>query len=464
MKKYLKIFIIFGILLIVAGVSIYFYINRYPLRNASGNTKSLTKEEILSYDKFYEGISINNIDLKDLTKEEAINKIKENLQVEDKFTFKYNDYVKNFIPKDIEFSYDYENLVNEAFKLGRSGNAKERMETLKNLLANPKNFEVKSSYNLEKLNEIIKEVSEKLNSEPVDEKIDFSKEKASVIDGKLGIKVETEKITNNFKAIPVKFNLEIPVSVTEYKKLDRNLVSSIKGVIGEATTKFDYQPNRNTNIKIAANKMNEFVVNPGETFSFANVLGEVSSSTGYKPAGTFVNDKVVDSIGGGICQVSSTLYQALVKSDLKIVERNQHSMRVDYCTIGLDAMYYAGSSDLKFKNNFDFPIIIKSYVSNGSLTFKVFGDTDKKNYEISLFTSGVSTIPMPIEEIEDPELPEGEKVIVEKGFNGYRGSSYIKRGNGEAVLLNSDYYKPKKQVVKVGTKKEPTEEKEKEND
>ena len=65
MKKYLKIFIIFGILLIVAGVSIYFYINRYPLRNASGNTKSLTKEEILSYDKFYEGISINNIDLKD---------------------------------------------------------------------------------------------------------------------------------------------------------------------------------------------------------------------------------------------------------------------------------------------------------------------------------------------------------------------------------------------------------------
>ena len=161
-------------------------------------------------------------------------------------------------------------------------------------------------------------------STKADEKIDFSKEKASVIDGKLGIKVETEKITNNFKAIPVKFNLEIPVSVTEYKKLDRNLVSSIKGVIGEATTKFDYQPNRNTNIKIAANKMNEFVVNPGETFSFANVLGEVSSSTGYKPAGTFVNDKVVDSIGGGICQVSSTLYQALVKSDLKIVENKEN--------------------------------------------------------------------------------------------------------------------------------------------
>lgn len=149
-------------------------------------------------------------------------------------------------------------------------------------------------------------------------------------------------------------------------------------MIGEATTKFDNQPNRNTNIKIAAGKVNEFVVNPGETFSFSKELGEVSKNTGYKPAGTFLNHKIVDSIGGGICQVTSTLYQALVKSDLKIVERNQHSMRVPYCTIGLDAMYYEGQSDLKFQNTFDFPIVIKSYVSNGELTFKIFGDTDKK--------------------------------------------------------------------------------------
>ena len=137
-------------------------------------------------------------------------------------------------------------------------------------------------------------------------------------------------------------------------------------------------------------------------------------------------------------------------------------MRVPYCTIGLDAMDYEGSSDLKFQNTFDFPIVITSYVSNGERTFRILGDTDKKNYDIKLFTTDVSRIPMPIEEVPDPSLPEGKKVVVEKGFPGYRGSSYKQKGNGKAELLNSDYYKPKKQIVKVGTKKEVKETIEKE--
>lgn len=461
MKKYLKIFgIVSGIVvvLLVGTITGYFLLNRHPLSNAAGETKNLKKEELLAYDKFYEGIFINNVDLKGLTKEEAINKVKESLGINNEFTLTRGNYTKKFLPKDIDFSYDYENLVNQAFNIGRFGTDDERIETLKNLLKNPKKFEVKSTYDLSKLNEIISEISEKLNSDPIDEKFSFSDDKISVIEGKIGLKVENEKIVDNFKTVPVKFNFEIPAIVTEYKKIDKTLLSSIKGVIGEATTKFDNQPNRNTNIKIAAGKVNEFVVNPGETFSFSKELGEVSKNTGYKPAGTFLNNKIVDSIGGGICQVTSTLYQALVKSDLKIVERNQHSMRVPYCTIGLDAMYYEGQSDLKFQNTFDFPIVIKSYVSKGELTFKILGDTDKKNYNIKLFTSNVSKIPMPIEEIQDPSLPEGKKVIVEKGFPGYRGSSYKQKDNEKPVLLNSDYYKPKKQIVKVGTKKASTEE------
>ena len=460
MKRYIKIFAVLGIFLIVT-ISGYFLLNRNPLSNATGHTKNLKKEELLTYDKFYEGIYINNIDLKDLTKEEALNKIKQSLEMGSEFTLKHGNYEKKFLPKDIDFSYNYENLVNEAFNIGRSGSDDERIETLKNLIKNPKKFDVKSTFDLSKLNSIISEVSKTLNSEPIDEKFFYSNEKVSILDGKVGLKVEKDKIIENFKNSPVKFNFEIPTEVIEHKKIDKSLLTSIKGVIGEATTKFDNQPNRNTNIKISAGKINEFVVNPGETFSFSKQLGEISSNTGYKPASSFINSKIVDSIGGGICQVSSTLYQALVKSDLKIVERNQHSMRVPYCTIGLDAMFYEGQSDLKFQNTFDFPVVIMSYVSNKEITFKILGDTDKKNYNIKLFTSDVSRIPMPIEEIEDSNLPEGKKVIVQKGFPGYRGSSYKQKDNEDPVLLNSDYYKPKKQVVKVGKKKSVTEETEK---
>lgn len=421
MKKYLKVFgIVSGIsgILLIGVITAYFLLNRYPLSNATGETKNLKKEELLAYDKFYEGIFINDIDLKGLTKEEAISKIKQSLEVKNEFTLTRDNYTKKFLPKDIDFSYNFENLVYQAFNIGRFGTEDERIEILKNLLKNPKKFEIKATCDLSKLNEIVSEVSEKLNSDPIDEKFSFSNDKISVTEGKVGVKVENEKIVDNFKTVPVKFDFQIPATITEYKKIDKTLLSSIKGVIGEATTKFDNQPNRNNNIK------------------------------------------VVDSIGGGICQVSSTLYQALVKSDLEIVERNQHSMRVPYCTIGLDAMYYDGQSDLKFRNKFDFPVVITSYVSKGELTFKILGDTDKKNYDIKLFTSDVSRIAMPIEEIKDPNLPEGKRVVVEKGFPGWRGSSYKQKENEKPVLLNSDYYKPKKQVVKVGTKKAVTEEKE----
>lgn len=447
MKKYLKVFgIVSGIsgILLIGVITAYFLLNRYPLSNATGETKNLKKEELLAYDKFYEGIFINDIDLKGLTKEEAISKIKQSLEVKNEFTLTRDNYTKKFLPKDIDFSYNFENLVYQAFNIGRFGTEDERIEILKNLLKNPKKFEIKATCDLSKLNEIVSEVSEKLNSDPIDEKFSFSNDKISVTEGKVGVKVENEKIVDNFKTVPVKFDFQIPATITEYKKIDKTLLSSIKGVIGEATTKFDNQPNRNNNIKVAAGKVNEFVVNPGETFSFSKELGEVSKNTGYKPAGTFLNNKVVDSIGGGICQVSSTLYQALVKSDLEIVERNQHSMRVPYCTIGLDAMYYDGQSDLKFRNKFDFPVVITSYVSKGELTFKILGDTDKKNYDIKLFTSDVSRIAMPIEEIKDPNLPEGKRVVVEKGFPGWRGSSYKQKENEKPVLLNSDYYKPKK--------------------
>lgn len=344
MKKYIKIFAILGIFLI-GTISGYILLNRNPLSNAKGYTKNLKKEELLTYDKIYEGIYINNIDLKDLTKEEALNKIKQSLEMGSEFTLKHGNYEKKFLPKDIDFSYNYENLVNEAFNIGRSGSDDERIETLKNLIKNPKKFDVKSTFDLSKLNSIITEVSEKINSEPIDEKFSFSEGKISVVDGKVGLKVESEKILDNFNTVPVKFDLEIPTIVTEYKKIDKTLLSSIKGVIGEATTKFDNQPNRNNNIKIAANKINEFVVNP---------------------------------------------------------------------------------------------------------------------YDIKLFTTDVSRIPMPIEEVPDPSLPEGKKVVVEKGFPGYRGSSYKQKGNEKAELLNSDYYKPKKQIVKVGTKKEVKETIEKE--
>lgn len=456
MKSILKNISIICFIFIFSACSLF---QSRPLKNATGNTKDMKKDEVLAYDRMYEGIFINDIDLKDLTREEALEKLKNSIEIKDNFLIKYENYEKNIPISDITFLIEYEKVLDEAFKIGRTGNEDDRLATLENLLTNPKKLVLSVSLNKEKLEEVVTNISKDVETEVVDEKISFSNGKAEVVDGKNGIKVIKTDFLSKFENFDFNFNIDIPVEVAEFKKVDRTLLSSIKGVIGEATTYYDFgDQNRITNLGVAGKQLNEIIIMPNETFSFEKYINNITSENGYKPAATFLNDKVVQSIGGGICQISSTLYQAALKSDMKIVERNQHSLRVYYAPLGLDAMFYEGSSDLKFKNSFDFPVVIISEVGGGAVTFKILGDTTKKNYDVSIYNGGIETIYMPIEEIEDDTMPEGETKVIEKGHNGFRGTSYIKIGSNDAVLLNSDYYKPKKQVVKVGTKKPKTEE------
>lgn len=452
MKKIVKISS--GIMIVVALTSCGLF-NSKPLKNAVGNTKTMKQEEVLAYDKMYEGITINGIDIKDLSKEEVLNKIKTEVKVkEDILTFKLNDFTKVVKATDIDFEYDFENAVKEAYLIGRSGNSDDRIAILQKLLKENKNIEIKSKFNAEKMNKILAEVEKALNKEVKNGTISYAEGKAKVVDGVDGIKVKLSELkskTDNFVAGET---IEVPAEVVEAKKVDKKLAESIKGIIGESTTNYPAgNVNRGTNIVLASKKLNEVLVMPGETFSFYKYVNNITAANGYKMASTFIGNKEVDGIGGGICQVSSTLYMAALKADLEIVERNQHSLRVGYCPLGLDAMYYEGYSDLKFKNTWDFPIVIVTEAGGGSLSFKILGDTTKKNYEVSIWNGGISTIYMPIERIEDPNLEEGKEVVVEYGHNGFKGSSYIKRGNDQVKLLNSDYYSPKKQIVKVGTKK-----------
>ncbi|MCI5997526.1 MAG: VanW family protein [Peptoniphilaceae bacterium] len=449
--KLLKILFALTLIFVLSSCSLF---KQKPLKNATGNTKEMTKEEILLYDKMYEGVTINGIDIKDLSREDVLKKIQNNVQLPQKIMLKSADYSKDISLSEIELNLDYEQAVKDAFNIGRVGSDDDRIALLQILVKTPKNISIKSKFNSEKLSKVIDEISKDLDVVQIDDKIEFSSGKAVVVEGTDGKAVDKYLLEGLFYNFNENLSAEIPIKVIEHKKIDKSLVSAIKGVIGESTTYFDaYDTNRNTNIAIAAKTVSDIVIMPGEIFSFSDILADVTTEKGYKPAGTFLEDKVVNSIGGGICQVSSTLYQAAVKSDLKIIERNQHSQRVAYCTIGLDAMYYSGSSDLKLQNTFNFPIAITSIVSNNNITFRILGDTDKKNYNIDIFTDGVITIPMPIEKIKDDNLEEGKVEIVQKGYPGYRGSSYFKRDGEDAKLLNSDSYNPKKQIIKVGTKK-----------
>lgn len=450
MKLKFKIFLSFICIFIFSSCSL---LQTKPLKNAIGNTKEMKKDEVLNYDKIYEGIFVNDVDLKDLTKDEAIEKLKNSIKLKN-FLLSYKDYKKDINLSDIEFKLNYKQIVDEAFNIGRSGTDDERISFLKNLLVNPKKLNVNYSLNYEKLDKVIEKIEKDINIDVIDDKLVFTN-KAEIKKGTDGVKLNKEKLIENFKNFEYNFNIDIPVTITECKKIDEKLASSIKGVIGEAVSYYNFSDsNRITNLSIAAEKLNNVMIMPGEVFSFVKYVNNVTKENGYKPASTFIGNRDVLGIGGGVCQISSTLYDSALKADMEIVERRQHSLRVHYVPFALDAMFYEGSSDLKFKNNFDFPVVITSKVSGGAVTFKILGDTSKKNYDVKIYTKNVITIPMPIEKIEDDTLEEGKSEIIQKGYNGYKGVSYIQKGNSKEKLLNSDYYSPKKQIVRIGTKQE----------
>ena len=171
----------------------------------------------------------------------------------------------------------------------------------------------------------------------------------------------------------------LPAAVT-YESIDATL---FQDVLGSVSTNHTNDANRNTNLKLACKAINGKLIRPGETFSYNATLGERTEKKGYKPAGAYMAGKSVQTVGGGICQVSSTLYYACLKADLEIVERTAHGFTVSYMPYGMDATVSWGSLDYKFKNNTDYPIRIEAWVSDGQVHVKLIG-TDTKDYYVKM--------------------------------------------------------------------------------
>ena len=159
--------------------------------------------------------------------------------------------------------------------------------------------------------------------------------------------------------------------------------------LGSASTNHTNNSNRNTNLKLACKAINGYLVRPGETFSYNAALGQRTEAKGYKAASAYSGGKTVETVGGGICQVSSTLYYACLKADLQIVERTAHGYMVSYMPYGMDATVSWGSLDFKFKNNTDYPIRIQASVSDGQVHVKLIG-TDTKSYYVKMTYETVS--------------------------------------------------------------------------
>ena len=195
---------------------------------------------------------------------------------------------------------------------------------------------------------------------------------------------------------------------------------------------------------------------PDEIFSYNKVVGERTIKAGYKEAGVYMGGKVVNGIGGGICQVSTTLYNAVLLANLDITSRRNHYFITSYVSPSRDATVSYGSIDFQFKNTRNYPVKIECISRNGTCQVFIYGMKEETEYEVEIQDKITEVIPYTTKTVSTNQLPKGESQVIQTGVHGYKSEAYrILKLNGKVIsktLLSKDSYNPLQEVIEVGTK------------
>lgn len=312
-------------------------------------------------------------------------------------------------------------------------------------------------YNQAILEKLAEEWNQQIGQPPVDPQLEVDRALGLVVvPGKEGKQVNIEA---TWEPMPTQWSsseqLSIPIIVDRVYPSISEEDLKVMGELSSFSTWYNSgEIDRTHNLVMAASAINGQVIKPGEVFSFNQTVGARSFETGYRDAMVIVSGRFEPGVGGGICQVSSTLYNSVLKADLEIVERHNHGLSVVYVPVGLDATVAWGIQDFRFKNNTDHPIYIRTATGSGQITATIYGHlSNKKRIEL---TSVIDKV-IPFEEIrqEDLTLDPGEEKIDHKGFPGYVARSfklvYDENGNvAQRSQLATDYYKPLHTLIYTG--------------
>ena len=278
-----------------------------------------------------------------------------------------------------------------------------------------------------------------------------------VIDEVVGVDFDVEnaeKIVNAVTAQGVQFTIDLIITQPQVTK-EKLLEEIFSEELASFTTYYKVsEKQRSENVRLSAEFINDIILMPGQEFSYNNAVGERSIERGFQVAKVYQAGKVVDGLGGGICQTSSTLYDAVLLADLEVTERKNHSLPVSYVKLGRDATVSYGTTDFRFKNNQMTPIKIDAVANGGTLTIKILGFTKDSTKEVIIKTETIKVRPFTETIVEDTTMPVGSSKVVTKGSNGYTVKAYkIVKQNGveiENKLISTDTYAPIVQVKKVG--------------
>lgn len=389
------------------------------------------------------------------------NKIELNIQLNNEKIDKKIEEINGKLPDALQKSNYYVEEDNLIIKKGKKGiqiNSEEFRKRLNETIKKEENRKIiipvneitPEEINIEKIyNEIKKEAQNAyISQEPL--------EVHSHVNG-VDFAISLEEAKNILEEQKEEYIIPLKITIPEItlNDLGKEAFPQILGTF--STTYNTSNQNRITNLKLASEKIDGTIILPGETFSYNKVVGERTIAKGYKEAAVYAGGKVVDGIGGGICQLSSTLYNSVLYANLEITSRSNHRFLTSYVTAGRDATVSWGTIDFCFKNTRSYPIKITSEVKNGVVTTSIYGIKEEKEYEVVIESKVTEVIPYSTKYVKDSTLKEDEEEIAQYGANGAKSETYkIVKYNGIVVSreqISSDIYSPLERIVKRGTKK-----------
>ena len=480
--------------------------------------------------KILKGITVNETDISNLTKEQAIEKLNNiyGTKAEKQIYLTHGDYETSVTYETLEAKYQIQDAVEQAYKIGRDGNVIQNNFKILETWHNGKNIKLDVTLDNDMIEQIGQNINNSINDAVVQPSYYVEKKEAKLIitAGKQGVKVNEEQLKsdiynilnedkedeqkidvpmiqdlpekvdlnkihkeiykevkdayytqNPFIVYPeeegIDFDIEqansilseekeeyvIPLKITKPNKTVKDIgTEAFPDLLATFSTNYNAgNADRTTNLRLAANKINGTVLLPNEEFSYNTVVGERTINAGYKMAATYSNGAVVDGLGGGICQISSTLYDAVVMANLNITTRRNHQFVTSYVPAGKDATVVWGSQDFKFVNSRKYPIRITATVQGGVATVQVWGIKEEVEYDISIETKKIATIAPTTQYIQDPNLPAGQQKVVQAGSDGRKVEAYkVTKLNGQVVsttLLSRDTYNAMQRVIHVGTRR-----------
>lgn len=433
--------------------------------SAIGTTKTLAYSA--SDDgRIHSGVFAENVDLSGMTEEEASNAIRQYVEQLKSTEIQLNVMDGNFVTVtagELGLSWENQDLVTEASGLGREGNIVERYKALKDLEHENKVYDVDVAFNQGSIESIVNEKCTTYNQEAVDATLEKTADGFQVVEGQNGLVVDVEGST---KAVTEYLNtqwdhqpgaVDLVVQIDEPKGKTEDL-QQIKDVLGTFTTSFKTSAKgRSANVRNGCSLINGTLLYPGEQFSVYSAVSPFTEENGYYMAGSYLNGLVVESLGGGICQVSSTLYNAVLRAELGVDERSNHSMVVNYVDLSADAAISGESKDFKFTNTLDYPIYIEgSTTEDKKISFTIYGkETRPANRTLSFESETLEQIdPVGEKCVADSGQPIGY-VNVTSAHTGYKAKYWkIVKVDGEEterIQINSSNYIATPRTASVGT-------------